>query len=83
MVRTVSYYTADVKFFDNHTEEVMTFRGVKIPSKYTPEEAKKELVKELENSDFHVIDFEVADEEVKTETLKLKDILSINPILEF
>lgn len=83
MVRTVTYYTATVKFYDSHNERSIVAYGFKIPSKYSIEQAKKELKKELEDSDFFVIDIITSDdEEVRTETLKLKDILSLNPIIE-
>lgn len=83
MVRTVTYYTASVKFYDKYSDHTMVSKGFKIPAKYTIEQAKRKLSKELDGSDFRVIDIVVTDEEVKTETLKLKDLLSINPIIEF
>ena len=82
MVRTVTYYTATVKFYDSYNERSIVAYRFKIPSKYSIEQAKKELNKELEYSDFFVIDIIASDEEVRTETLKLKDILSLNPIIE-
>ena len=82
MYRTVPYYTATVKFYASHNERSIVAYGFKIPSKYSIEQARKELKKELEDSDFFVIDIIASDEEVRTETLKLKDILSLNPIIE-